>query len=110
MYCGLSRIPLIYLNVCEYLTLNLIEVSIIFCFVLAKINVKNTEGVIQKDAQSRETDNISYTRHMTRLNKPATKKARHYTQAGTHNVNKTCSLLQTTGSKDEQNIVCMWKS
>ena len=28
----------------------------------------------------------------------------------TNNVNKTCSLLQTTGGKDEPNIVLMRKS
>jgi hypothetical protein len=27
-----------------------------------------------------------------------------------NNVNKTWALLQTTGGKDEPNIVCMWKS
>jgi len=34
----------------------------------------------------------------------------HYTQTNTNNVNKTCALLQTTGGKDEPNIVCMPKS
>ena len=34
----------------------------------------------------------------------------HYTQANTNNVNTTCALLQTTGGKDEPNIVCMRKS
>ena len=28
----------------------------------------------------------------------------HYTQSNTHNVNKTWTLLQTTGGKDEANI------
>ena len=36
--------------------------------------------------------------------------AHHYPQANTNNVNKTCALLQTTGDKDEQTIVCMRKS
>jgi len=31
-------------------------------------------------------------------------------EANTNNVNKTCALLQTTGGKDEPNIVCMRKS
>jgi hypothetical protein len=31
-------------------------------------------------------------------------------QTNTNNVNKTWSLLQTTGGKDEPNIVFMWKS
>jgi len=31
----------------------------------------------------------------------------HYTQTNTNNVNKTCTLLQATGGKDEPNIVIM---
>ena len=34
----------------------------------------------------------------------------HYLQANTNNVNKTRVLLQTTGGKDEPNIVCMRKN
>ena len=34
----------------------------------------------------------------------------HYPQASTNNVNKTWSLLQTIGGKDEPNIVSMQKS
>ena len=34
----------------------------------------------------------------------------YYTQANTNNVNKTWSLLQTTGGKDEPYIVFMWTS
>jgi hypothetical protein len=34
----------------------------------------------------------------------------HYPQANTNNINKTRALLQTTGGKDEANIVCMRKS
>ena len=34
----------------------------------------------------------------------------HYPRANTINVNKTRALLQTTGGKDEANIVCMRKS
>ena len=33
-----------------------------------------------------------------------------HTKQNTNNVNKTCALLQTTGSKDEPNIVYMRKS
>jgi len=36
--------------------------------------------------------------------------AHHCMQANTNNVNKTCTLLQTTGGKDEPNIAFMWKS
>ena len=34
----------------------------------------------------------------------------HYAQTNTNKVNKTCSLLQTTGGKEEPNIVFMRKS
>ena len=34
----------------------------------------------------------------------------HYTQTNTNNVNKTRALLQTTGGKDEPNIVFMRES
>ncbi len=34
----------------------------------------------------------------------------HYKQTNTNNVNKKRALLQTTGGKDEPNIVFMWKS
>jgi fructose/tagatose bisphosphate aldolase len=34
----------------------------------------------------------------------------HYPQANTNNVNMTRALLQTTGDKDEPNIVCMRNS
>jgi hypothetical protein len=33
----------------------------------------------------------------------------HDTQTNTKQINKTCVLLQTTGGKDESNIVFMWK-
>jgi hypothetical protein len=32
-----------------------------------------------------------------------------YAQASTYNVIKTWTLIQTTGGKDEPNIVCMWE-
>jgi phage-related protein len=34
----------------------------------------------------------------------------HYEQTNTNNLNKTLALLQTTGGKDEQNIVFLRKS
>ena len=34
----------------------------------------------------------------------------HYTQTNTNKVKKTWALLQTTGGKNEPNIVLMWKS
>ena len=64
--------------------------------------LENTEGAI-KNGQSRETDNIAYTRRRQTKQKHNTICVRHhYTQA---NINKTWALLQTTGGKDEPNIV-----
>ena len=34
----------------------------------------------------------------------------HYAKTNTNNVNKTHMLIQTTGGKDEPNIIFMWKS
>jgi hypothetical protein len=34
----------------------------------------------------------------------------HYAQTNTKNVNKTCAIIQTTGGKDEPNIVFMRNS
>jgi hypothetical protein len=63
-------------------------ISYLFCF-------DNTEGAI-KSGQSRETDNIEYTRRRKTKQKHNTICVRHhYTQANTNNVNKTWALLQT---------------
>jgi hypothetical protein len=48
--------------------------------------------------------------HKTKKNKTKTQHnticvGKHYAQANTNNVNKTCTLLQITGGKDEPNIV-----
>ena len=65
----------------------------------------NTEGAI-KNGQSRKIDNIRYTRPRQIKQKHNTICARHnYAQTNTNNVNTTCALLQTTGGKDEPNIV-----
>jgi hypothetical protein len=34
----------------------------------------------------------------------------HYTQTNTNNISKTSTILETTGGKDEPNIVFMQKS
>ena len=46
--------------------------------------------------------NIGYTRHRTKTKKT---KKHHYAQTNINSVNKTWTLLQTIGGKDEQNIV-----
>jgi hypothetical protein len=51
--------------------------------------------------------------HKTKKNKQKHNRvcvAHHYTQTNTNNVNKTWDLLQTTGGKNEPNIVFMRKS
>ena len=67
-----------------------------------------TEGAI-KNGQSRETGNIGHTRRGN-TNHNTICVGHHYEQANTNNVNKTWSLLQTTGGKDEPNIGFMLKS
>ena len=72
--------------------------------------IENIEGTIKK-GQSRETGNIGYTRWRKTKQKHNTICVRHhYPPTVRNNVNKTCSLLQKTGGKDEPNIVYMWKS
>jgi hypothetical protein len=67
--------------------------------------LENTEGAI-KTGQSRETGNIGYTRRRQTNEKHTTIcVGYHYTQTNTNNVNKTRVLLQTTGSKDEPNML-----
>ena len=73
-----------------------------FCW---KSTLENTEG------QSRETGNTCHTRRRKTNQKHNTICAwHHYAQANTNNVNKTWAFIQTTGSKDEPNIVFIRKS
>ena len=80
--------------------------------------LENTEGLIKK-GQSRETDNIKYTKRRTSKQKHNTICVGHHyaqtnttnykqlevktNQTNTTNVNKTWALLQTTGGKDGPN-------
>ena len=62
------------------------------------------EGEI-KIGQS-ESGNIGYTRRrQTKQRHNTICVGHHYTQTNTNNVNKTCALLQTTGGKDEPNML-----
>ena len=71
--------------------------------------LENTKGAI-KNRQSKETGNIGYTIRRKTQQKHNTKRVgHHHTQTNTNNVNKTCSLPQTTGGKDEPNMVFMQK-
>ena len=81
-----------------------------------------TRRRITKQKQSRETGNIGYTRRretkQTQCNMCSTRRTyahrqthtNAHTHTHTHNVNKTGASLQTTGGKDESNIVFMQKS
>ena len=56
----------------------------------------NPEKLVTQDTQDEEKHNTICVGH-------------HYAQAKANNVNKTSALLQTTGGKDEPNIVFMRK-
>ena len=74
---------------------------------MSEYTLKNDEGEI-KNGQSSETGNTGYTRRRKTKQKHNTIcVGHHYTQTNTNNVNKTWirTLLQTTGGKDEPNIV-----
>ena len=59
-----------------------------------------------KNGQSRETDNIRYTRRRKTKQKHNTIWVGHHnTQTNTNNLNKAWTLLQTTRGKDELNNV-----
>ena len=62
-----------------------------------------------KNEQSRETDNIEYTRRrQTKQKHNIICVGYHYPK--TNKVNKSWALLQTTGGKDKLNIIFMQKS
>ena len=64
-----------------------------------------------KNGQSREIGNLGHTRQRKTKQKHNTIcVGHHYMQTNTNNVNKTCSLLQTTGGKDKLNFFFMRKS
>ena len=72
--------------------------------------LENTKVTI-KNWLWRETGNIWYTRlRKTKQKHNTICVGPQYTQTNTNNINKTWALLQTTGGKDEPNIVFMWKS
>ena len=70
------------------------------------MNIREYRRAI-KNGQSRKTWNIGYTRRRK------TKQKQHVLDTtirnNTNNVNKSSALLQTTGDKDEPNIVFMRK-
>jgi hypothetical protein len=66
--------------------------------------LENTKGAIKK-GRSREIGNTEYTkRRKTKQNHNTICVGHRYAQTNTNNVNKTCTLIQTTGGKDEPNI------
>ena len=77
-----------------------------------KINVGEYRmGNQKRTILSRETGNIGYTRRRKTKQKHNTiPVGHHYAQANTNNVNKTWTLLQTTGDRYEPNILFKWKT
>jgi hypothetical protein len=71
--------------------------------------LKNTELRGNQNGQSRETGNIGYTKKILKKHNTICA-GHHYAQTNTNNVKKTRGLLQTTGGKDEPNIIFMRKS
>ena len=70
---------------------------------LEQQTLENTEGTI-KHGQSRKTGNIGHKWGRKKWHKHnSICVGHHYAQANTNNVNKTRSLIQTTGGKDEPN-------
>ena len=57
----------------------------------------NSEKLAQQDEEKKSKNNTICLGH-------------YHTQTSTNNANKTCTLLQTTGGKDEPNITFMRKS
>ena len=70
--------------------------------------MENTE-VVAQHGQSIEIGNTCHTRQRIKTKQKQAINTmcvgHHYPQANTNNVNKTWALLQTTGGKDEPNIV-----
>ena len=60
----------------------------------------NPEKLAPQCAQGKEKENKNTTQYVLDTT----------TQGNTNNVNKTSILLQTTGGKDEPNIVLVWQS
>jgi hypothetical protein len=68
--------------------------------------LENTKGLIKK-WQSKETCNID-NKHKTKQNRTKHNTicyGHHYAQLSTNNASKTWALLQTTGGKEERNII-----
>ena len=71
----------------------------------------NTKGAIKKRTIQRNWQHrLHLRRRKTKQKHNTIDMEQHYAQANRNNVNKTCVLLQTTGGKDESNIVIMRKS
>ena len=77
--------------------------------------LESIEGAIKK-GQPRETGNTGYTRRRKSKKQKQKQKrnticiGHHYAKTNTNNVNRTCTLLKTTGGKDDPNIVFIRKS
>ena len=86
-----------------------------FTLILSPIYQSETDFEYLSMSKSKEQSRMDNPEKLTKLNTQDEEKqikihkticvGHHYTQANTHNVNKTWDFLQTTGCKDEPNIV-----
>ena len=86
-----------------------------FTLILSPIYRSETDFEYLSMSKSKEQSRMDNPEKLTKLNTQDEEKqikihkticvGHHYTQANTHNVNKTWDFLQTTGCKDEPNIV-----
>ena len=79
-------------------------------FILLWINVREYRRGNQKRAIQRNWQHRYTRRRKTKQKQNAICVGYHYAQTNTNNVNKTCTLIQTTWGKHESNIVLMRKS
>ena len=73
---------------------------------VCKWTSKNTDGHSTKD----NSEKLTTYGTQVKAKKNKTCVGYHYIQTNTNNVNKTCTLLQTTGGRDEPHIIFMRKS
>jgi hypothetical protein len=84
------------------------EATVYYVF-YTKYTLENTQGAIKIGKIQRIWQHRLH--KTSKQNKNTTQCVEHhYAQTNTNNVNKIWTLLQTTGSKDEPNIVSMRKS
>ena len=77
---------------------------------LHKTQDENKGQRIRKGQLKKDNPEKFATRRQTKQPHNTMCVGQRHTQTNTENVNKTCALQQTTGGKDDPNIVFIWKS